>query len=173
MKRILIVLAAVLFSGPALAACPNLTTLMNGMAADANQVMANFNIVLNCANGAVQLNGVNAWTAGQSSTPVALTSGSTITPNFSSGNIFTVILTGNATLANPSNLVAGQCGQIFIIQDGTGSRTLSYGTQWNFPGGTPPTLTTNANATDVLSFCSWSNGSSTQIAAQLTANLKP
>jgi hypothetical protein len=129
MKRILIVLAAVLFSGPALAACPNLTTLMNGMAADANQVMANFNIVLNCANGAVQLNGVNAWTAGQSSTPVALTSGSTITPNFSSGNIFTVILTGNATLANPSNLVAGQCGQIFIIQDGTGSRTLSYGTQ--------------------------------------------
>jgi hypothetical protein len=115
-----------------------------------------------------QLNGVNAWAAGQSSTPVALTFGSTITPNFSSGNILTVTLTGNATLANPSNLVAGQCGQLFITQDATGSRTLAYGSQWKFPGGTAPTLTTTANATDILSFCSWST---TQIAAQLTANV--
>lgn len=171
MKRILIGLLFMLLGGPAFAACPALPyALSNGTTADASQVMANFNSVQNCANGAVQLNGVNAWSAGQSSTPVALTFGSTITPNFSSGNIFTVTLTGNATLANPSNLIAGQCGQIFITQDSTGSRTLAYGSVWNFPGGTTPTLTTTAGATDILSFCSWS---STQIAAQLTANLKP
>jgi hypothetical protein len=171
MKRLVIALLFLLFGGSAFASCPSLPySLSNGTTADANQVMANFNSVQNCANGAVQLNGTNVWSAGQSSAPVALTFGSTITPNFSSGNIFTVTLTGNATLGNPSNLVAGQCGQIFITQDSTGSRTLSYGPDWNFSGGTPPTLTTTASATDVLSFCSWSNS---QIAAQLTANLKP
>ena len=169
MKRILVALFFVLFSTPLWAACPSLPySLTNGTTADANQVMSNFNTVLNCANGAPQLNAVNAWSAGQSSAPVALAFGSTITPNLSSGNIFTVTLTGNATLANPSNLVAGQCGQVFVTQDATGSRTLSYGTQWKFPGGTAPTLTTAAGATDVLSFCSWT---SSLIAAQLTANL--
>jgi len=171
MKRVLVGLLFSLVCGSAFAACPPLpNTLSNGTTADANQVMANFNSVQNCANGAPQLNAVNTWSAGQSSAPVALAFGSTITPNFSSGNIFTVTLTGNATLANPSSLVAGQCGQLFITQDSTGSRALAYGNEWNFPGGTTPTLTTTAGATDVLSFCSWT---STQIAAQLTANLKP
>jgi len=171
MKRILAALFFILISSPVWASCPSLPyTLSNGTTADANQVMSNFNTVLNCANGAPQLNAVNAWSAGQSGTPVALTFGSTITPNFSGGNIFTVTLTGNATLANPSNLVAGQCGEVFITQDSVGSRTLAYGGQWNFPNGTTPTLTTTPSATDVLSFCSWSTS---QIAAQLIANLKP
>lgn len=149
-------------------AVPN--TLTNGTNADATQVMANFNAVVNCVNNlrAAQLNAVNSWSAGQSSAPVALTFGTTITPNLSNGNIFTVTLTGNTTLANPSNLVAGQCGQIFITQDSTGARTLAYGSEWKFPGGTAPVLTTTAAATDVLSFCSWT---STLISAQLTANL--
>lgn len=160
----------VLMGSSAWATCPSYPfTLTNGTTADANQVMSNFNTVMNCANGAVQLNGVNAWTAGQSGTPVALSFGTTITANFSSGNIFTVTLTGNATLANPTNLVAGQCGQIFITQDATGSRTLSYGTQWKFPGGSAPTLTTTAAATDILSFCSWTSSS---IAAQLTKDVR-
>lgn len=175
MMRNLLALLFCLFCSPALATCLPLpytptTGLQNGYTADAGQIWQNFTTVYNCANGAVQTNQTNAWSAGQSSTPVALTFGSTITPNFSSGNIFTVTLTGNGTLANPTNLAAGQCGQIFITQDSTGSRTLSYGSQWNFPGGTAPTLTTTAGATDVLSYCSWSTS---QIAAQLTANFKP
>src|ERR1700730_9802791 len=170
MKRIFIALFFILTGNSVWASCPSYPyTLSNGTTADANQVMSNFNTVLNCANGAPQLSGVNTWSAGQNSAPTPLTFGSTITPNFSSGNIFTVTLTGNATLANPSNLVAGQCGQIFITQDSTGSRTLAYGSEWKFPGGTFPTLTTTAGATDILSFCSWSNA---LIAAQLTANLK-
>jgi hypothetical protein len=153
MKRILLLLFFALFCGPAFAACPSYPyALSNGTTADANQVMANFNTVLNCVNGGP---------------PVALTFGSTITPNFTSGNFFTVTLTGNATLANPSNLGAGQCGVLFITQDSTGSRTLTYGTAWKFPGGTAPVLTTAPGATDELSFCSWAAG---LIAAQLTAN---
>ena len=113
---------------------------------------------------------VNSWSAGQINAPFSLTYSSTITPDFSTGNVFTVTLTGNTILANPANLAAGQCGQIFITQDGTGSRTISsYGGYWKFPGGTAPTLTTTANATDILSFCSWST---TQVAAQLTSNVK-
>jgi hypothetical protein len=168
MKRFAVLLFLVIFSSPVFASCPSLPySLTNGTTADAGQVMSNFNSVQNCANNAVQLNGVNQWIAGQSNPPTALT-GSTITANFSLGNIFTVTLTGNATLANPTNLVAGQCGQIFVTQDSTGSRTLTYGSNWKFPGGNAPTLTTTAGATDVLSFCSWS---ASQIAAQLTANL--
>jgi hypothetical protein len=44
--------------------------------------------------------------------------------------------------------VAGQTGSIVIVQDGTGGRTLSYGTSWNFIGGTAPTLSTGISAVD-------------------------
>jgi hypothetical protein len=100
---------------------------------------------------------------------VALTYGSTITPDFSLGNNFSVTLTGNATLANPTNLTAGQTGSIAITQDATGSRTLAYGTNWDFSGGTAPTLTTTANATDVLAYYVIS---STSIAATLITDIK-
>lgn len=80
----------------------------------------------------------------------ALTDGATITPDFSVGNNFSVTIAGNRTLANPTNLNAGQSGIIYITQDATGSRTLAYGTYWKFPNGVAPTLTTTANATDAL-----------------------
>jgi hypothetical protein len=85
------------------------------------------------------------------SAPVALTDGATITPNFQAGRVFSVMLAGNRTLANPTNQVAGQSGIIIVSQDGSGSRTLSYGSAWDFPGGAP-TLTTTANAKDVISY---------------------
>ena len=58
----------------------------------------------------------------------------------------------NRTLSNPTNCVTGQVGSIFIIQDGTGSRTLSYGTNWEFPAATAPTLSTSAAAVDRLDY---------------------
>ena len=83
---------------------------------------------------------------------VALTDGATITPDFAAGQNFSVTLGGNRTLANPSNIVAGQTGSIVVTQDGTGSRTLAYGTFWDFAGGTAPTLTTSANAVDRVDY---------------------
>lgn len=98
----------------------------------------------------------------------ALTDGATITPDFSVGNNFSVTLAGNRTLANPTNLTAGQSGIIFVSQDATGSRTLSYGSSWKFPGGTAPTLTTTASAVDAIVY-TVRNG--TSITAQLIANV--
>lgn len=84
----------------------------------------------------------------------ALADAATITPNFAAGNNFSLTLGGNRTLANPTNLIAGQAGTIVITQDGTGSRTLSYGNYWKYPGGTGsiPSLSTAAGATDVLGY---------------------
>ena len=83
---------------------------------------------------------------------VALTDGATITPDFAAGQNFSVTLAANRTLANPTNIVAGQVGSIFVTQDGSGSRTLAYGTFWDFAGGTAPTLTTTASKVDRLDY---------------------
>ena len=91
-----------------------------------------------------------SFTAGQRGAVSALTDGATITPDFAVANNFSLTIGGNRTLANPSNLVAGQSGVILITQDATGSRTLAYGTYWKFAGGTAPTLTTTASAVDAL-----------------------
>ena len=82
----------------------------------------------------------------------ALTDGTNIAVDLNTGQNFTVTLAGNRTLSNPTNCVAGQVGSIFVVQDGTGSRTLAYGTSWDFPGGTAPTLSTDAAAIDRIDY---------------------
>jgi hypothetical protein len=111
---------------------------------------------------------VQAFTAAQRGAITGLTDGATITADFAVANNFSVTLGGNRTLANPSNLTAGQSGCIWITQDGTGSRTLAYGSQWDFTGGTAPTLTTTAAAVDCLVYAVQS---STKITATLVTNL--
>ena len=112
---------------------------------------------------------VQSFTAAQRGSVTALTDGASITADFSAGNNFSVTLGGNRTLENPSNAAAGQSGVIVITQDATGSRTLAYGSNWKFAGGTDPTLTTAANAVDVLSYyCA----SSTVIIATLLGDVK-
>ena len=81
-----------------------------------------------------------------------LTDGATITPDFGANQNFTVTLGGNRTLANPTNIVAGQTGSIFVVQDATGGRTLSFGSYFKFPAATAPTLSTDANAVDHIDY---------------------
>ena len=81
-----------------------------------------------------------------------LTDGATITPDFDANQNFSVTLGGNRTLANPTNIDAGQTGSIFVVQDGTGSRTLSFGSYWKFAGGTAPTLSTAAGSVDRIDY---------------------
>jgi hypothetical protein len=102
---------------------------------------------------------VQSFSAAQRAAISALTDGSTITPDFAAANNYSVTLGGNRTLANPTNLVAGQSGSIFITQDGTGSRTLAYGSQYDFIGGTAPTLSTAANAVDRIDYVVRTTGS--------------
>ena len=92
------------------------------------------------------------FTKGQRGEITVLTDGATITPDLADSNNFSVTLGGNRTLANPSNITAGQSGSIFITQDGTGSRTLAYGSNFDFAGGTAPTLSTTAAAVDRIDY---------------------
>lgn len=97
-----------------------------------------------------------------------LTDGATITPDFSASCNFTVTLGGNRTMANPTNAIAGQSGSIFIIQDGSGNRTLNWGSNWDFTnGGVAPTLSTGANAVDRVDYIV---RSATSIQAVFTGN---
>jgi hypothetical protein len=107
------------------------------------------------------------FTAAQRGEITTLTSGATVTPDFSASNNYTLTLDQNLTIENPTNLVAGQSGSIFLVQDATGSRTAAWGSYWDFAGGTAPTLTTTADAVDRIDYVV---RSSTSIHAVATLN---
>jgi len=144
----------------------NSTTGVLGTSAIPNSQLANSSITLGSTTVALgstvttisgltsvaYLNAAQSFTAGQRGSITALTDGATITADLATANNFSVTLGGNRTLANPSNQTAGQSGIIVITQDGTGGRTLAYGSNWKFPSGNAPTLTTTASAVDVLSY---------------------
>jgi hypothetical protein len=75
---------------------------------------------------------------------------SAVSLDFATGNNFTTILNGNVSIANPVNPQPGQSGIIYVLQDGAGSRTMSFNANWKFEGGTAPTLSTAADARDAL-----------------------
>jgi len=75
-----------------------------------------------------------------------------VTLDFAVNQNFVLTFTGNVTLANPTTETAGQSGVIVCIQDGTGSRTLSLGTDYETAAGAGITLSTAANAVDVIPY---------------------
>ena len=84
-------------------------------------------------------------------TQTANASGST-TLDFDTYQNFVLTATGNVTLANPSTESTGQSGVIVLIQDGTGSRTLSTGTDYEWPAGSTGTISTAASSVDVIPY---------------------
>ena len=72
--------------------------------------------------------------------------------NFANAQNFNLTLGINTHLNLPSNPTVGQAGTIVVKQDGTGSRTLSFASAWEFPSGTAPTLTTTASAEDRIDY---------------------
>jgi hypothetical protein len=98
------------------------------------------------------LSDAQTFTAGQRGEVTTLTSGATVTPDLNDSNNFTLTLGENLTIANPLNCTAGQSGSIFLVQDGTGSRTAAWGSYWDFASGTAPTLTTTASAVDRVDY---------------------
>ena len=79
-------------------------------------------------------------------------SSGTVTIDFRTANYISCTLTGTTTFANPTTESIGQSGSIIITQDGTGSRTASWGSQFKWVGGTAPTLTTTAAAVDRIDY---------------------
>ena len=152
-----------------LAAANNLSDLANTGTARTNLGVAIGTNVQAYDADTAKTDVAQSFTAAQRGTVSALTDGATITPDFALANNFSVTLGGSRTLANPTNLTTGQSGVIRIAQDGTGSRTLAYGSYWKFPGGTAPTLTTAASSIDILAYYV-DNG--TRITARLMADVK-
>ena len=81
-----------------------------------------------------------------------LTDGATITWDVSTAPVAKVTLGGNRTLSAPTNGATGQFVSLLVIQDGTGSRTLTWNSAYEFASDTAPTLTTTANLGDLFTF---------------------
>lgn len=88
--------------------------------------------------------------------PQALSWASTVTIDPSTdnagGGYFTLVMGGNTTFAAFNNPSGGNEFLLELQQDGTGSRTATWNANVSWAGGTAPTLTTTANATDIISF---------------------
>jgi hypothetical protein len=83
-------------------------------------------------------------------TPFTANSSTAITIALTNGTVQIITLTGNATITMPT-ATSGKSFIMFLKQDGTGSRTVTWSTvKW--PGGTNPTITATASRQDIYSF---------------------
>jgi hypothetical protein len=111
---------------------------------------------------------VQTFTAGQRGEVTTLTSATSVAIDLANSNNYVCTMGHNITFDNPTNAVAGQSGSIFLIQDGIGGRTGSWGANWDWAAGTAPTLTTTAAAVDRIDYIV---RSATSIHAVATLNL--
>jgi len=103
--------------------------------------------------GAINTGTVNGWTKQQYAVAGTLTDAVNISWNLDDNQSAKVTLDGNRTLDNPTNMKDGATYILRVSQDATtGSRTLSYGTAYKWPGGTAPVLSTAVNSLDILTF---------------------
>lgn len=79
-----------------------------------------------------------------------LTDGANISTDCTNSNSFGVIIGGNRVLDNPTNLKEGATYVWVVTQDGTGSRTLSFGTYFKWAGGLAPLMSTGIGAVDII-----------------------
>ncbi len=125
------------------------------------KALANDGVTLYFDNSAKLATTTNGTTI--TGTLLATTASSTIngsqTLDFAANQNFIITLNGNLTLANPTTEQVGQSGIIVCIQDGTGSRTLSLGTDYETAGGAGITLSTAANAVDIIPYFVRASGS--------------
>ena len=114
--------------------------------------------------------GINTFSAAQRGTVVVQSYATGIALDFSSGNYFQITLTGTTVLQNPTNVASGQAGVVTIIQ-GTSGNTMSFGSNWNYPGGSgsTPSLTTTSGAVDLLVYYA---RSTTNIGYRLIQDIK-
>jgi hypothetical protein len=119
--------------------------------------------------GSMTVSGTGQYSDAQRGDVYTMTGAGGFSIDWNNSNNYQFNLTGTTTLNNPTNQVAGQHGVIRIVQDSTGGRTLAFGSNWKFPGGTAPTISTAANAQDLLAYYVAASGT---ILAQLITDLK-
>ena len=94
----------------------------------------------------------SSFTSAAVNPEATLTDGATVTWNALTQPVCKVTLAGNRTLSSATGGVTGQFISILVIQDGTGSRTLTWNAVFEFDSDTAPTLTTTASLGDVFVF---------------------
>ena len=92
------------------------------------------------------------FTAAAVAPEATLSDASTVTWNALTQSVAKVVLGGNRTIGLASGGVAGAFISILVIQDGTGSRTVTWNAAYEFAADTAPTLTTTANLGDLFVF---------------------
>lgn len=95
-----------------------------------------------------------SFTAQQNFGTATLTDGANIDWNLATQQVAKVTLGGNRTMNAPTHLVDGGTYALRVIQDGTGSRTITWNAVFKWAGGTAPTLSTGAGDVDILTFIS-------------------
>jgi len=92
------------------------------------------------------------FTGNAQTTPVVVTfSATAMAIDCALSNVFTIAMTANVTTAMTfSNLKDGQTINVFITQDATGSRTMTWPASFKWPGASAGVLSTGANDVDLL-----------------------
>ena len=103
-------------------------------------------------SGAVDVVGTLTAARGVGDTLTDASNTGSVTLDFSATQNFVLTLTGNVTLANPTTETVGQSGFIVFIQDGTGGRTVSLGTDYETASGAGLTLSNAASTTDIVPY---------------------
>jgi hypothetical protein len=115
-------------------------------------------IILSTAGGApsgdMVLATAQEYTAAKNFDATTLTDGATINWDLDANQVTKVTLGGNRTMAAPTNMKDGGTYILRIIQDGTGTRTVTWNAVFKWSGGTAPTLSTSAGAIDIITFIS-------------------
>jgi hypothetical protein len=106
----------------------------------------------NAAKIATTATGIQITGTALATTDTDATNTGTVTLDFAANQNFVLTLTGDVTLDNPTTEQVGQSGFIVFIQDGTGSRTVSLGTDYETAAGAGLALSSAASATDVVPY---------------------
>ena len=94
----------------------------------------------------------SSFTSAALNPEATLTDGSTPSWNALTQPVAKITIAGNRTIGAASGGVAGQFISLLIIQDGTGSRTMTWNAAYEFKDDTAPTLTTTAAKGDLFVF---------------------
>jgi hypothetical protein len=101
----------------------------------------------------------NSYSKAQGSGINALTDAATISWDMGPGNVYSIVLDGNRTMAAPTNVKPGYTYILFVQQDDTtGSRTITWNAVFKWAGGTAPTLSTAVDSVDVITFVADASG---------------
>jgi hypothetical protein len=107
---------------------------------------------VDAATGSLDTTQVNGWTGQQYFDATTLSFAANVDWNLNTNQVTELTLTGDATLNNPINIQDGATYILHVVQDGTGTHSLTFSSNYKFVGDAVPSITTNANYRDIFTF---------------------